>query len=96
MSYDNTRTVAVEVDQETRDRIERLAQLRHRPLDSLIKDAVSQYLEREENRDRFRHDAIQAWNERQATGLHVSADEVATWLETWGEENEQTAPECHK
>lgn len=44
----------------------------------------------------FRQDAINAWQEYQDTGLHVTGDKVITWLDTWGEENEQTAPVCHK
>jgi hypothetical protein len=44
----------------------------------------------------FRQDAINAWQKYQDTGLHVTGDEVITWLDTWGEENEQSAPACHK
>ena len=44
----------------------------------------------------FRQDVINAWQEYQDTGLHVTGDEVITWLDTWGKENEQAAPVCHK
>ena len=59
-------------------------------------EAISQYVEREEKREAFRQDAIDAWNEYQASGLHVTGDEVMAWLDTWGEESEQAAPLCHK
>lgn len=62
----------------------------------MMKEAISQYLEREEKREALRQDAINAWNEYQTSGRHVSADEVTAWLETWSDENEQPAPECHK
>jgi len=26
----------------------------------------------------------------------VTGDEVSTWLDSWGEENEKAAPICHK
>ena len=52
--------------------------------------------EREEKREAFRQGAINAWNEYQETGLHVTGDEVIAWLDTWGEENEKAAPVCHK
>ena len=55
-----------------------------------------QYVEREEKRVSFRQDAINAWNEYQETGLHVSDDEVIAWLDTWGEEIENAAPVSHK
>lgn len=51
-----------------------------------------QHLDREEKRDAFRKDTIKARKEYQATGVHVSGDEVTAWLETWGEEDEVAAP----
>ena len=44
----------------------------------------------------FRQDAIRAWEEYQATGLHVDAAEVDAWLASWGTEDELPAPLCHK
>jgi predicted transcriptional regulator len=35
----------------------------------------------EENWERVLQDAETAWNEYQATGLHVAAEEVDAWLE---------------
>jgi predicted transcriptional regulator len=96
MAESTTQAVAVKIDQGTRERIKRLAESRKRTAHWVMKEAISQYLEREEKREAFRQDAIHAWNEYQATGLHVSGDEVTTWLKTWGDENELAAPECHK
>lgn len=59
-------------------------------------EAISQYVECEEKREAFRRDAVNAWNEYRETGLHVTGDEVVAWLDTWGDENEKTAPECRK
>jgi predicted transcriptional regulator len=44
----------------------------------------------------FRPDAINAWHEYRETGLHATGNEVTAWLDTWGDENAQTAPICHK
>ena len=62
----------------------------------MMREAISQYVEREEKREAFRQDAIHAWVVSITTGLHVTGDEVIAWLETWGEENEKAAPGCHK
>ncbi len=91
-----TRPIAIKIDNDTRERIKRLAEARHRTSHWLMREAIRQFVEREEKREAFRQDAINAWQEYQDTGLHVTGDEVITWLDTWGEENEQTAPVCHK
>lgn len=38
-------------------------------------EAIQQYLEREEKRE-----ALQAWSDYQATGLHVPHEEADAWL----------------
>lgn len=96
MTATATRPIAIKIDQDTRDRVKRLAEARHRTSHWMMREAISQYVEREEKREAFRQDAINAWNEYQETGLHVTGDEVIAWLDTWGEENEKAAPVCHK
>lgn len=91
-----TRPVAIKIDEDTRDRVKRLAEARHRSSHWMMLEAIRQYVEREEKREAYRQDGINAWNEYQETGLHVTGDEVIAWLDTWGEENEQAAPICHK
>jgi predicted transcriptional regulator len=91
-----TRPIAIKIDQGTRDRVKRLAEARHRTSHWVMREAINQYVEREEKRETFRQDAINAWSEYRETGLHVTGEEVVAWLDTWGEENEQAAPLCHK
>jgi predicted transcriptional regulator len=96
MNATSIRPVAIKIDEDTRNRIKRLAEARQRSSHWLMLEAIRQYVEREEKREAYRQDGIRAWNEYQATGLHVTGDEVIAWLDTWGEENEQAAPVCHK
>ncbi len=91
-----THAVSIKIDQDTRDRVKRLAEARHRTSHWLMREAISQYVEREEKREAYRQGAIDAWNEYQATGLHVTGDEVVAWLDAWGEETGKAAPVCHK
>ncbi len=91
-----TRPVAIKIDPDTRDRVKRLAEARHRTMHWVMREAIDQYVEREEKRQAFRQDAINAWREYQESGLHVTGEEVMAWLDTWGEEIEKTAPLCHK
>ena len=86
----------MKVDPEMRERMKRLAERRQRTPDWLTRDAVRQYVEREEARDAFLQQARDAWQEHRQTGLQASAEEVLEWLATWGGESETAAPVCHE
>ena len=96
MPTSNSRAVAIEMDQETRDRVKRLADARQRTPSGMMKEAIHQYLDREERREAFREETLDAWKEVESTGVHANADEVIAWLESWGSENELPAPKCQK
>ncbi|PDT02509.1 transcriptional regulator [Rhizobium chutanense] len=51
---------------------------------------------REEKRETLRQETLNVWDEFQATGLHLTGDEVEKWLSTWGADEELPRPECHK
>jgi len=57
-----------------------------------MKEAIHQYLEREEHAEQFRQEALAAWDEFQATGQSVSEEAMTTWLESWGADTESEAP----
>ncbi len=96
MSAVETKTVSIKLGLDERTRIEHLAQARQRTAHWLMREAIGQYIVREEKRQSFRQDAIAAWDEYRETGLHATATEVETWLASWGSENELPAPVCHK
>jgi predicted transcriptional regulator len=88
--------VAIKLDQNTRDRLKRLGEARDRSPHWLMLDAVKSYVAREEAREAFRQDAINAWTHYKETGLHVTGDEVTAWVSSWGTDNELPVPICHK
>ena len=96
MSTIAAKTVSVKLDHDIRTRIENLAEARHRTAHWIMREAIQQYIEREEKREIFRQDTIKAWDEYRETGLHATADEVDSWLDSWGSDNELPAPICHK
>lgn len=71
---------SVNLDAETEARLRRLADARRRPPDWLMREAIEQYVEREERREQLKNDALAAWTEYQATGRHVTAEEADAWL----------------
>lgn len=89
------RPIAVKLDQNTRDRLKRLAEVRDRSTHWLLREAVAQFVAREEKREAFRQDALQAWDAYQATGKHVTHDEADAWLARLEAGEEAAAPECH-
>ncbi len=91
----STAALAVKIDLEVKKRIKRLADLKQRSTHWLMKEAILQYVEREEKRESFRQDAISAWNEYQATGLHVTVEEADAWLAKLEEGQDVEPPECH-
>lgn len=87
--------VAIKIDAKTKERVKRLAEARHRTSHWIMREAITQYVEREEKREIFRQDGIKAWNEYQAAGLHVTADEADAWLARLETGQDAEPPECH-
>lgn len=86
----------VKLDEDTRARIKRLAEARHRSTHWMILEAIHQYLDREEKRETFREDGIRAWGEYQASGLHMTLEEADAWLAKLEEGQDEDMPECHR
>ncbi|OHV83417.1 CopG family ribbon-helix-helix protein [Ensifer sp. LCM 4579] len=87
---------SIKLDEELKGRVQSLAAVRRRSAHWIMREAIAQYVEREEKREAFRQDTLRAWEEYQATGLHATAEEVEDWLANWGTDNELSAPVCHK
>lgn len=87
---------SVKLDDDLKGRLQHLAAARQRTPHWIMREAIAEYVEREEKREAFKQDARQAWEDYQATGLHVTGEEVIAWLETWGTDDEKAPPECHK
>lgn len=86
---------SVKLDAELKDRLGRLAEARRRSPHWMMREAIRQYVEREETRETFRKEALDSWREYRETGRHLTLDETAAWLNTWGSEDETQAPESH-
>jgi predicted transcriptional regulator len=88
-------TVGVKIDPLMKQRLQRLAKARHRTPHWVMREAIEQYVNREEKREALRQDVLQSWQEYEETSLHVTGDVAIAWLETWGTEGEKEAPQCH-
>ncbi len=89
------RPVAIKIDDDIKERVKRLALARNRTPHWLMRDAILQYVDREEKRETFRSDAIAAWNAYPATGLHASMEEADLRLEKLETGEDVEPPACH-
>jgi predicted transcriptional regulator len=52
-------------------------------------------MKHKKEREQFRQDALAAWNDYQATGLHATAKEADAWLAKLEADEQAEAPDCH-
>jgi predicted transcriptional regulator len=88
-------TTSLKLDVELKERVQRLASARRRSAHWIMREAVEQYVGREEKREAFRQDALAAWNDYQETGLHATAEEADAWLAKLEAGEDAKAPSCH-
>ncbi len=87
--------ISVKLDDALKGRVQHLAKLQQRSPHWVMREAIKQYVEREEARESFKQEALASWTAYQATGRHLTGAEVRAWLNNWGTEAEGP-PECHE
>lgn len=87
---------SIKINDELKDRVQRLAGLRRRSAHWIMREAIAQYVAREEARESFVQEAMASWTAYQKTGRHLTGQEVRTWLSNWGSAAETALPECHE
>jgi predicted transcriptional regulator len=75
-----TQPVAVKLDGDTRARIKHLADTRSRSMHWIMREAIRQYVDREEKREAFRLDAVVGLIDYELSGIHVTQEEADYWL----------------
>jgi predicted transcriptional regulator len=87
---------SLKIDDTLKGRVRRLARQRRRSPHWIMLEAIQQYVEREEARENFKQEALASWAAYKETGGHLPGQEVRTWLNTWGSDDERPVPECHE
>lgn len=95
MTASAVRPVAIKIDEDIKARIKRLAGARQRTAHWLMREAITQYVEREEKREAFRQDTLKAWEAFRSTGQHATADEADAWMSQLEKGHDNEPPECH-
>lgn len=86
---------AIRLTPAEQSQIDHLAAAKQRKPHWIMKEALRQYLERETAAEQLRQESLKSWDEYVLTGLHVSEEQMNTWLDSWGSENETEPPPCH-
>ena len=68
----------------------------HRSAHWIMRQAIQDYVEREEKRETFKQDARRAWEDYQRNGLHLTAAEADEWLAKLELGDNAELPTCHK
>ena len=76
----NSSTTSLKLDSNLKQRVQQLAKASRRTPHWIMREAVEQYVSREEKREQFRQDALAAWEHYRRTGLHLTAEEADQWL----------------
>ena len=88
-------TVTLKLDDDTQARVRHLAVARRRTPHWMMKEAIATYLEHEEAEEALRQEALASWEDYQATGLHVTHEEMRAWLLSVGTDKQLPLPEPH-
>lgn len=86
---------SIKLDDILKGRVQRLAEARRRSSHWIMREAITQYVEREEKREAFKQDALRAWDEYQQTGLHLTLEEADAWMARLEAGDDAEPPKCH-
>jgi predicted transcriptional regulator len=73
-------TTSLKLETDVKDRLQKLAETRRRSSNWLMGEAIREFVDREEAREKFRQDGITAWEQYSRTGKHVTAEAADAWL----------------
>jgi predicted transcriptional regulator len=85
----------IKIAEELKNRVNHLTgQLRRSP-HWIMREAIQQYVNREEARESFKQEALASWDAYKSNGRYLDGDEAREWLRTWGKPESSAPPKCH-
>ncbi len=88
-------TVTLKLDTSHRDRLKSLAVAKKRTSHYLMKEAIERYLKAEEAQQAVLKSVDDSVAHFEATGLHITLNEVKTWANEVKLNRNAQLPECH-
>ena len=90
-----TGSVTIKLDAADRNRIESLASAKKRTPHYLMKEAILDYVKKEEARQNFIAAAQSSFEHYKETGLHITLDEFSAWVDQVQQDPGAPVPPCH-
>ena len=87
-----TTTMGVKLDEETRERLKSLGNIRDRSPHYLMRQAIQEYLDRQEEIEKERQITLERWERYEVTGESIAHDKVAAWLDSLDTDREKPCP----
>jgi len=87
-----TTTLGIKLDEQTRERLKALAEAKDRATHWLIKTAILEYLDKEEQAGRERREDLERWERYQLTGQAISHATVTEWLDALAKGERKPCP----
>ena len=84
---------SVRMPEQLMDKLDNIAEKLDRSKSWIIKDAINQYVERIDRKEKMLAETREALSEIES-GDVVDGDEVIAWIESWGSDNEKSAPKA--
>lgn len=91
----NTTPASVKLPQPLKERVKNLADARNQSAHAIMVRAIENYVDREEKREALRQEAQAAHEHFMLTGLHLTGEEVNTWLDVLAKGHDVEPPKCH-
>ena len=90
-----TGSVTIKLDDADRRRIASLATAKKRTPHYLMKEAILDYVKKEEARQNFIAAAESSFDHYKETGLHITLEEFSTWVDEVQQNPGTPVPACH-
>ncbi|CAI1770639.1 Uncharacterised protein [Serratia quinivorans] len=75
-----TSATLIKIDVQLELRVQQIAAARQRSAHWIMREAIREYVEREEKREALRKDALQAWEAYQENGKFLTYADTDNWL----------------
>jgi predicted transcriptional regulator len=85
----------LEIDDITKEKVLSFSAAHNKSATSIFQEAIAEYVEREERREKLRLEVTGIWQAYQQTGLHVTAAEADAWLAKLENGERVPPPRCH-
>ena len=92
----NSATVTIKLDAADRDRLAALAGIKKRTPHYLMKEAILDYVRREEARQNFIKAAEASFEHYKETGSHITLDEFSQWVDEVQQNPDAPFPAYHR